>query len=78
MKTWGSGGIAPPLLTSALDEGEWSDSRPSRVTAPEKAPGTLGREAEWALRAGLQAITSFPRKETNPGRPPGSPSPYIH
>jgi hypothetical protein len=28
MKTWGSGGIAPPLLTSTLDGGEWLASRP--------------------------------------------------
>jgi hypothetical protein len=25
---WGSAGISPPFLTSALDEGEWSASRP--------------------------------------------------
>jgi hypothetical protein len=31
----GSGCIAPPFLTSALDEGEWPASRPCRVT-----PGT--------------------------------------
>jgi hypothetical protein len=29
MKTYGgSGDIAPPFLTSALDEGDWSASRP--------------------------------------------------
>jgi hypothetical protein len=28
MKTWGSGGTASSLLTSALDGGEWSASRP--------------------------------------------------
>jgi hypothetical protein len=32
---WGSGGIAPPFLTSALYGGEWSASRPNRFT-----PGT--------------------------------------
>jgi hypothetical protein len=29
---WGSGGIAPPFLTSLLDVGEWSASRPDRFT----------------------------------------------
>jgi hypothetical protein len=28
----GSGGVAPPFMTSALDEGEWSASRPGRFT----------------------------------------------
>jgi hypothetical protein len=32
MNTWGSGGIATPFLTSALDVDEWSASRPSRFT----------------------------------------------
>jgi hypothetical protein len=32
MKTLGSGGIAPPFLTSALDGGEWSASRADRFT----------------------------------------------
>jgi hypothetical protein len=29
-------------LTSALDEGEWSASRPGRFTPRERAPGTHG------------------------------------
>jgi hypothetical protein len=29
---WGSGDIAPPFLTSTLDGGEWSASRPDRFT----------------------------------------------
>jgi hypothetical protein len=37
MKTWVSGGIAPPFLTSTLDSGECSASRPGRFT-PEKDP----------------------------------------
>jgi hypothetical protein len=32
--------MAPPLLTSALDEGEWSASRPGRFTPGNRAPGT--------------------------------------
>jgi hypothetical protein len=36
---WGSGGIAPRILTSALDGGEWLASRPGRFTPTEKASG---------------------------------------
>jgi hypothetical protein len=36
--TWGSGGIAPPFLTSALDGGGWSASRPCRFTPEERVP----------------------------------------
>jgi hypothetical protein len=38
MKTWGSGGIAPPFLTSALDGDEWSASRPGRFTLRGNCP----------------------------------------
>jgi hypothetical protein len=34
----GSGGIAPPFLTSALGGGEWSSSRLFRFTPGERAP----------------------------------------
>jgi hypothetical protein len=37
---WGSGGIAPHFLTSALDGGEWSASRPGRFTPRERTPRT--------------------------------------
>jgi hypothetical protein len=40
---WGSGGIALPILTSALDGGEWSASRPGRFT-----PVPIGQEVGWA------------------------------
>jgi hypothetical protein len=36
----GSGGIAPPIFTPALDGGEWSASRPGRFTPRERARGT--------------------------------------
>jgi hypothetical protein len=39
-KSMGSGGIAPPFLTSALDGLEWSASRPGRFTPSRKAAGT--------------------------------------
>jgi hypothetical protein len=39
MKTYvGSGSIAPPFLTSAIDGGERSASRPGRFTSWERAP----------------------------------------
>jgi hypothetical protein len=37
---WESGGTAPRILTSALDGGEWSVSRPGHFTPKERAPGT--------------------------------------
>jgi hypothetical protein len=40
---WGSGGIAHAFLTSALDGGEWSASRPGRFTHWERAPNLLER-----------------------------------
>jgi hypothetical protein len=36
----GSGGKAPPFLTSALDGGERSASRPYRFIPGERTPGT--------------------------------------
>jgi hypothetical protein len=36
---WGSGGIAPPFLTSALDGDVWSASCPGRFTPSEIVPG---------------------------------------
>jgi hypothetical protein len=39
---WGSGGIAPAFLSSALDGGEWSASRPSRFN-----PKETGRRTHW-------------------------------
>jgi hypothetical protein len=53
MKTWGSGGIAPLFLTSALDEGEWFASRPCRFTPGERAPGTHWIGGCVGPRAGL-------------------------
>jgi hypothetical protein len=37
------------FLTSALDSGEWSASRPGRALAPVKGPPVpIGQEAGWA------------------------------
>jgi hypothetical protein len=38
----GSGGIAPPFLTLALDRGEWSASCPCHFTPRERAPVPIG------------------------------------
>jgi hypothetical protein len=40
MKTWGSRGITPPFLTSALGGGEQSALQPCCFTSGERAPGT--------------------------------------
>jgi hypothetical protein len=52
----GSGGVAPPFLTSILDGGEWSDSSPSRFTPGERALGTHCIEGWVSPRAGLGAM----------------------
>jgi hypothetical protein len=50
-----SEGTAPPFLTSALDGGEWSASRPDRFTPGERSPGThwigglVGPQPVWTL-----------------------------
>jgi hypothetical protein len=54
---WGSGSIAPRiLLTSALDGGEWSVSRPGHFTTRERAPGTHRIGGCVGPRAGLEAV----------------------
>jgi hypothetical protein len=44
----GSGGVTPPFLTSVLDGGEWSASRPGRFTSAERSPVPNEQEAGWA------------------------------
>jgi hypothetical protein len=39
MKALGSGGMAPHILDSTLNGGEWSASRPGRFTPRKRAPG---------------------------------------
>jgi hypothetical protein len=39
MNIWGSGGKAPPFLTSALEGGEWSSSCSCRCIRRGKSPG---------------------------------------
>jgi hypothetical protein len=63
---WGSGGIAPPFLASALDGGEWLASRPSRYTAGiHWIRGWVGLRAdlgavEWRNLLPLPGIESRP------------------
>jgi hypothetical protein len=71
MKTYGgSRGIAPPFLTSALDWGEWSASRPDRFNPGERAPGTHWKRGWMGYRASFDAVEkwkiSFPCRLSNP------------
>jgi hypothetical protein len=50
---WGSGGIPPPFITSALLGGEWSASRPYRFR--ERAPDIHWIGGWVGSRAGLDA-----------------------
>jgi hypothetical protein len=52
MKTWTSGVISPPFLTSALDGGELSASQPGRFTPGEWAPDTHWIRARVSPKAG--------------------------
>jgi hypothetical protein len=66
-------------LTSALDRGEWSASRPSRFTPREIAHGT-GCIGGWVgPRAGLGAMEKrnipSPHRDSNPDRPTRIPAP---
>jgi hypothetical protein len=77
MKTWESGGIAPPFPTSIVDGGELSASRPGHLTPGETAMGTHC-VCGWAgPTAGLDAVEKrkiYPPLESNPGHPASSPS----
>jgi hypothetical protein len=50
MKTWGSGGTASPLLTSRLDGGVWSASRPGEKNTGSIVYGPKNEdEVSWKL-----------------------------
>jgi hypothetical protein len=61
------------LLTSAIDGGEWSASRPGRFTLRERVPGTHWIGGCVGPRAGLDAVVKRKihslRRESNPGTP---------
>jgi hypothetical protein len=67
-------------LTSALDGGEWSASRPGRFTPRERASGTHWKGGWVGLRAVLDAVVKrkIPStlRESNPDRPARSPALY--
>jgi hypothetical protein len=60
-------------LTSALDGGEWSVSRPSCFTSRERAPGTHWIGGWVGPRAVLDAVVKrkipSPRRDSNPTTP---------
>lgn len=72
----GSGGIAPSIFISALDEIEWSASRPIRITPGERAPAAhwkwemgrplirSGRSGERNVRSGQASSTDSPVVQT--------------
>jgi hypothetical protein len=78
MKTYGgSGGIAPPFSTSALDGGEWSASRPGRFIPGEIAPSTLWIGGWVDPTVGIDDVEKremLPCRESNSGHPARSPS----
>jgi hypothetical protein len=81
MKTYGGvGGIASPFLTSALDGGEWSVSRPGFFISGGHYPGTHFLGGWVGPCAELEAVKnrniSCPRQQSNPGRSARSPSLY--
>jgi hypothetical protein len=61
------------FLTSALDGGEWSATRPSRFTPRERAPGSHWIGGWVSPRAVLDAVVKrkipSPRRESNPRTP---------
>jgi hypothetical protein len=74
MKTyWGVEVEVHIFLTSALDGGQWSASRPGRFTLGERAPGTHWVGGWVGTRAVLDAVVKrkipSPRRESNPRTP---------
>jgi hypothetical protein len=74
MKTyWGVEVYLHAFLTSALDGGEWSASRPGRFTPKERAPGTHRIRGWVGPRAVPDAVVkrkiSSLHRESNPRTP---------
>jgi hypothetical protein len=59
---WRSGGIAPLIFTSALDEGEWSASRPGHLTPKKRAFCTHWIGGWVGPRAVLDAVVKYESK----------------
>jgi hypothetical protein len=63
----GGGGIVAPFLTSALDGGEWSASRPCCFTpATDWTGGVLASDSAWKL---WRREKSCSCQDSKPGRP---------
>jgi hypothetical protein len=64
--------MAPRILTSALDGGEWSASRPGPFTPVEITPGNHWTGGCVGPRAGLDAVAKrkipCPCRESSPDR----------
>jgi hypothetical protein len=70
---WGSGCIAPPFLTLALDGGEWSTLHPSRFTPGEIASSAYWKKGRMDPRASLNTVQMrkiLPCWESNPAVQP--------
>jgi hypothetical protein len=70
----GTGGIAPPFPTSAIDGGKLSISRPGRFYPPQ-IRGWMGPRAD--LDAVKKRKISSLCRESNPGHSAYSPSLYL-
>jgi hypothetical protein len=77
---WGSGGIAPRILSWSLDGGEWSASHLGRFTLRGRAPVTHWIGGWVDPRTGLDAVVKrkFPAPvgTRNPDHPVRSPALY--
>jgi hypothetical protein len=56
---WGSGGIVPSFLTSALDGGQWSASLSCCFNPGRRAPGTHWYLAGWASKSVRKLVLVF-------------------
>jgi hypothetical protein len=70
---WGSGVQLHAFLTSALDGGEWSASRPRRFSPRERAPGAHWIGGWLGPRTGLDTVMKrkipSSRRESSPRAP---------
>jgi hypothetical protein len=78
---WGSGGIAPPVSTSALDGCERLVSLRDCFNPGKRGQGAHLKEGWLGLRASLDAVKyrkiPCPSRESNPGSPAHSLSLYL-
>jgi hypothetical protein len=66
MKAWGSGGMAPTFMTSALDGGQWSASRPGLFILGERAPVTHWFGGRLGPREEKNRVPSWNRTPADP------------